>query len=241
MGRPEVDRERLGAAGCSGGGALTTFIGAVHSWLKVVVPVCFPNSYRLMFTSGSNFNSEMTLPQHISRGLDTADFVELSAPAPWLLQATEHDYFTPPGAKLVYDEARRWYKLYDAEDKIAFFVGPGPHGTPLVSRERAYEWLIRWLKQGQGDFHEQPVKTYANHELLVTRTGRVEDEPGSRKLNQLILDTRHAKRKQGTAAERESGLRNPKSPTDGSAPAMTFLEEPGDGLRTPDIQFGRAP
>ena len=78
--RPEVDPDRLGAAGCSGGGALTTFIGALDSRLKAVIPACFPNSYRLMFTSGSNFNSEMTLPQHISRGLDTADFVELSAP-----------------------------------------------------------------------------------------------------------------------------------------------------------------
>jgi len=239
--RPEVDPERLGAAGCSGGGALTTFIGGLDARLKVVIPACFPNSYRLMFTSGSNFNSEMTLPQHISRGLDTADFVELSAPAPWLLQATEHDYFTPPGAKLVYDEARRWYKLYDAEDKIAFFVGPGPHGTPLVSRERVYEWLIRWLKQGQGDFHEQPVKTYPNHELLVTRTGRVDDEPGSRKLNQLILDTFHATRKQGTPAELRAELYSLRIPTDGSAPAVKMLDESGDGLRIQHIRFESEP
>src|SRR3954467_4251878 len=80
--RPEVDPDRLAAAGCSGGGALTTFIGALDSRLKAVIPACYPSSYRLMFTSGSNFNSEMTLPQHISRDLDTADFVELSAPAP---------------------------------------------------------------------------------------------------------------------------------------------------------------
>ena len=64
--------------------------------------------------------------------------MELSAPTPWLIQATEQDYFTPPGAKIMYEEARRWYRLYGAEDKIAFFVGPGPHGTPLVSREAVY-------------------------------------------------------------------------------------------------------
>jgi dienelactone hydrolase len=198
--RPEVDPLRLGAAGCSGGGALTTFIGALDSRIKAVIPACFPNSYRLLF-SGSDPHSEMTLPQHIARGLDTADFVELSAPTPWLIQATAEDYFTPPGAKLVYDEARRWYRLYDAEDKIAYFVGPGPHGTPLVSREAVYQWFIRWLNDGQGDSHEQPAKIYRNHELLVTKTGRVEDEPGSRKLHQLILDSLHAKRKPGTTVE----------------------------------------
>ena len=42
--RPEVDPTRLGAAGCSGGGALTTFIGALDSRLKAVIPACFPNS-----------------------------------------------------------------------------------------------------------------------------------------------------------------------------------------------------
>ena len=36
--------------------------------------------------------------------------------------------------------------------------------------------MIRWLKDGRGDFREQPVKLYPNHQLLVTRSGHVEDE-----------------------------------------------------------------
>ena len=94
----------------------------------------------------------------------------------------------------------------------------------------------------KGDFHEQPVKTYTNHELLVTRTGRVEDEPGSRKLYQLILDTLHAKRKQGTTSELLAELRNLKIPTDGSAPAVKILEESeGEGFRNQHIQFESEP
>lgn len=239
--RPEVDPARLGAAGCSGGGALTTFIGALDSRLKAVIPACFPGSYRLLFT-GSNPHSEMTLPQHLSIGLDTADFVELSAPTPWLLHATEEDFFTPPGARLVYEEARRWYRLYGAEDKIALFVGPGPHGTPLVSRESMYQWLIRWLNGGRGDFHEQPVKIYPNHELLVTRTGRVDDEPGSRKLHQLIAASVQAKRKPGTLAELAAELQRLQIRTDGSAPAVKLMQEsPGDGFRTQRIRFESEP
>src|SRR5207253_650523 len=221
--RPEVDPARLGAAGCSGGGALTTFIGALDSRLKTVIPACFPNSYRLLF-SGGDYHSEMTLPQQLFRGLDTADFVELSAPTPWLIQATEQDYFTPPGARMMYEEARRWYRIYGAEDKIAFFVGPGPHGTPLVSREAVYRWLIRWLNDGQGDFHDVPVKIYSNQELLVTKTGRVEDEPGSRKTYQLILNSLQAKRRPGTTAELVAELRNLRIPSDGSAPRLKVLE-----------------
>src|SRR5881628_1794740 len=222
--RTDVDPTRLGAAGCSGGGALTTFIGALDPRLKAVVPACYPNSYHLLF-AGPDPDTEMSLPQFLARGLDVADYVELSAPTPWLIQATEGDYFTPAGARLVYEEARHWYGIYGAEDKLAFFVGPGPHGTPLASREAVYQWMIRWLKDGQGDFHEQPVHLYTNFELLVTPTGRVEDIPGSRKLYQLTLDDFHAKKQQGTIPELQAELRRLEIPSDGSSPELNVLDE----------------
>jgi len=239
--RPDVDPQRIGASGCSGGGALTTFIGALDRRLKVVIPACFPNSFRLLFT-GSDPHSEMTLPGHIAIGLDTADFLELSAPVPWLIQATEQDYFTPPGARMMYAEAKRWYRLYEAEDRIAFFVGPGPHGTPRVSREAVYQWLIRWLNDGRGDFHDAPVRMYGNQDLLVTKTGRVEDEPGSRKVYQLILDSLRARRNPATGVELTAELRSLGIPTDGSAPRVKVLEEAkGDGFQNQHIQFESEP
>lgn len=222
--RPDVDADRIGAAGCSGGGALTTFVGALDPRIKVVVPACFPNSYRLLF-SGPDPDTEMSMPNFLARGLDVADFVELTAPTPWLIQATEEDYFTPPGGRMVFEEARRWYRLYGAEGKVRFFVGPGPHGTPLVSREAVYEWMIRWLKDGKGDYHEQPVKLFLNQDLWVTPTGRVEDEPGSRKLYQLILDDFNAKKKPGTIPDLLAGLREMGIPPDGSSPRAQILSE----------------
>ncbi len=239
--RSDVDSSRLGAAGCSGGGALTTFIGALDPRIKVAAPACYPNSYRLLF-AGPDPDSEMSFPNFLARGLDVADFVELSAPTPWLIQATEEDYFTPAGAKLVFEEAQRWYRLYGAEDKVRFFVGPGPHGTPLVSREAIYEWMIRWLKNGKGDPREQPVKLFSNQDLWATRTGRVEDEPGSRKLYQLLLDDFHAKKKPGTTEELRSELRSLGISSDGSPPTYQMLEEaPTSWGRRERIKFRSEP
>jgi cephalosporin-C deacetylase-like acetyl esterase len=239
--RPDVDAARIGATGCSGGGATTTLIGALDPRLKAVAPACFVNSYRLLF-AGPDPDSEMSPPNLISSGLDMADYVELSAPTPWLILATEGDYFTPAGAKLVYEEARRWFGLYGAEDKLRFFVGPGPHGTPLETREAIYEWMIRWLNDGQGDFHEQSVKFYANHELLVTPTGRVEDEPGSRKLYQLILDEFRARKRQGTVPELLAELRRLNVPSEGSSPTVRVSDESsGPEWRRERVQFESEP
>src|SRR6267142_5606903 len=177
--RPEVDATRIGAVGYSGGGALTSYIGVLDPRVKAVASACSTNSFRVMFARPfpkGEFHAEMGLPGFLSQGLDTADLVELAAPMPSITLATEGDFFTPDGAKLVYEEARHWYGLYGAVDKVRFFVGPGPHGMPLETREVIYEWMIRWLKDGQGDFHEQPVHLYTNLELLVTSGGHVDDE-----------------------------------------------------------------
>ncbi len=224
--RADVDANRIGATGCSGGGALTTLAGALDPRIKAVAPACFVNSYRLLF-AGANPDSEMSLPQLLSRGLDMADYVELSAPASWLILATEGDYFTPEGARMVYDEARRWYGLYGAADRLGFFIGSGPHGTPLETRQEIYKWMIRWLKDGKGDFREQDVKLYTNRELLVTRSGQVSDEPGSRKLYELIRDEYRAKKQPGTAPELLAEIRRLNVASDGTPPELKESIEPG--------------
>lgn len=222
--RSDVDATHLGAVGCSGGGSATTFIGALDPRLKVVAPGCFTQTYRLMFT-GPDPDSEMEFPRFLASGLDHADFAELAAPTPWLFLATEHDYYSPPGVKMVYDEVKRWYQLYGAEDKVRMFVGTGPHGTPPETRAAIYEWMIRWLKDGKGDFLEKNIHQYTNNELLVTKTGQVEDEPGARKFYQVLQDDFRARRRPSTTAELQEELRQLQIPTDGSAPAVKVVEE----------------
>jgi cephalosporin-C deacetylase-like acetyl esterase len=239
--RPEVDSARLGAVGCSGGGALTTFIGALDPRVKAVAPACYINSYRVLF-SGPDPDSEMSFPDFIASGLDMADFVELSAPTPWLILATDGDYFTPAGARLVYEEARRWFGIYGAEDKLSFFIGGGPHGTPLETREEMYKWMLRWLKDGQGDSREQPVKMYTSHELLVTRSGHVDDEPGSRKMYQLMLDEFHARKRQGSQTELLAELRELKIPSNRTAPEVrVWSESTSPAVRPLRVQFESEP
>ena len=151
--------------------------------------------------------------------------MEARAPIPWLILATEGDFFTPDAAEVVYKEVKLWYGLYGAEDKVRLYVGPGPHGMPLPTRELIYEWMIRWLKDGKGDFHEQAVHQYLSHELLVTRSGHVDDLPGSRKLYQLIHDDFQAKKRQGTVPELMAELRRWGVPTEGAPPDVKVLGE----------------
>ena len=142
------------------------------------------NSFRTLF-AGRVGDSEQDIPNFLADGLDQTDFVELFAPKPWLITSTKEDFFTVEGARQVYEEARRWYGIYGAEQKIDFVVGPGKHGTPLEVRERIYGWMIRWLNNGQGDSREQAVEAHPDHELWATRTGQIATSLNARDLYEI--------------------------------------------------------
>ena len=203
--RPEVDADRIGVTGCSGGGTVTTYISALDDRVKVAAPACYIQSFEVLFP-GPVGDSEQSLPGFLSSGLDITDYIELFAPKPWLISSTERDYFTPAGAKAAYEEARDWYKVFGVEDRVKWVVGPGGHGTPLEVREAIYEWMIKWLKNGKGSKDEEQVHMYSNQELQATRSGQVAVEYGSRDLQEILKENLAAKKKQGSTAELRAEL-----------------------------------
>jgi dienelactone hydrolase len=206
LSRAEVETEKIGCNGCSGGGTVTTYLSALDPRVMVAAPSCYMNSFRVLF-SGPVGDSEQSLPGFLAAGLDQTDFVELFAPKPWLITSTLGDFFTPEGARQVFEEARGWYRLYGAEDKAQWFVGSGPHGTPREVREAIYAWMIRWLKDGKGDSREEDVEILPAHALLVTQSGQVSEE-GSRDIGQVIFERLQTRKRQGTLEELRDELRH---------------------------------
>ncbi len=185
--RSEVNPARIGATGCSGGGTITTYIAALDDRIAAAAPACYTNSWRKLL-AGPTGDAEQTFAGFLASGLDMADYVELFSPKPWLMASTEEDFFTPAGAKIVYDEAKRWYEMIGAEGHVKWVVGPGGHGTPLPVREAIYEWMQRWLDDGKGSPKEQDVQLRPDFEFLVTKSGQVSTDFETRQTVELIRD-----------------------------------------------------
>ena len=66
--RADVDPARIGAVGCSGGGALTAFIGGLDPRIKAAVPACYPSSYRLFYVVHGGPDAEMSFPHSLADG-----------------------------------------------------------------------------------------------------------------------------------------------------------------------------
>ena len=232
--RREVDAERIGAAGCSGGGNVTTFVSALDPRIKAAAPACYLNSLRVLFT-GPTPDSEMSMPRFVEAGLDHADFLEMAAPKPWLILATAGDFFTPAGARIVYEEARRWYGLFGAEERVRYFVGPGPHGTPLETREEINAWMIRWLAGGKGDAKEEAAAALLGCGVGGDGVGAGGERAGEPQVHEVIRTEMRARRQSRPLAELPAYLRGLGITTDRRAPVartvegerIAFQSEPG--------------
>jgi cephalosporin-C deacetylase-like acetyl esterase len=176
--RKDVDANRIGCTGCSGGGTLTTYISALDDRVKVAAPACYITSWRELLPGPGPQDAEQSFPGFLAEGLDIADYIGLFAPKPWLSASTIQDFFPLEGARQTYEEAQRIYDLYGARDRIGWYVGPGGHGVPQPSREALYAWFIKWLKNGEGDARETPARLDPLENILCTKTGQVSDSLG---------------------------------------------------------------
>ncbi len=171
--RKDVDASRLGAFGCSGGGTFTAYLGALDPRISVTATACYITSYAELLNSTGAQDAEQTLPNFVAEGLDFADWVELCAPRPYAVISTTNDMFPFAGAKATYEEAKRIYGLFGADDRIQFINGPGGHGNLGPISQQILSFLVTNLKAGAQPAEFRPFAIRDTDSLTVTPTGQI--------------------------------------------------------------------
>jgi cephalosporin-C deacetylase-like acetyl esterase len=118
--RPEIDPDRIGAFGCSGGGTMTALLGALDPRVHAIAVACYLTSFDTLLPTLGPQDAEQSTPNFIASGLDFPDWVELAAPRPYAIISTAQDMFPYAGALATATESRRFYALFD----------PASAGTP---------------------------------------------------------------------------------------------------------------
>jgi cephalosporin-C deacetylase-like acetyl esterase len=170
--RKDVDRKHIGAFGCSGGGTITAYLAALEPRISAAATACFITSLKELFPTQGPQDAEQTLPFFSSSGLDFGDWVELVAPRPYAIVSTTADMFPYAGAKQTYDEAKRFYGLFGAEDKLQWITGPGGHGNLGPIANQILGFLVKNLK---GDSAVPEYKQFRppDDDLTATPSGQI--------------------------------------------------------------------
>ncbi|MEN8230132.1 MAG: acetylxylan esterase, partial [Bacteroidota bacterium] len=107
--RKEVDPNRLGMTGLSGGGTSTAQIAAIDDRIYAAAPACYITNFNYLLKSKGPQDAEQNLFHFIKNGLDHPDFIEVRAPKPTLIISTTRDFFSIQGARETYQEAGKAY------------------------------------------------------------------------------------------------------------------------------------
>ncbi len=185
--RPDVDAQRLGCTGCSGGGTLTAYLSALDERIKVSVPVCYITSLQARQESGRAADGEQQIFDQLAFGMDCHEMTAMVAPRALRVGAAEGDYFPLHGTQEVAEFCRHVYGLLGLDERFDLYVGPGTHGYSEQIREQAVEWFGRWFNLPT---HETPAADYVrpDEELWCTETGQIATSTKSRKVHDVVLE-----------------------------------------------------
>ncbi|GAC1548629.1 MAG: alpha/beta hydrolase family protein [Herpetosiphon sp.] len=138
---PEVDGDRIGMMGTSGGGAVTMFAAALDERLQAVVICNYFCSFRDSILALKHCSCNY-VPGLLQDG-EAYDIAALIAPRPLLIVSGKDDPIFPlPGVLDGYQKLADGYRRLGVSDRIEKDIFVGGHE---VRGERAYGFLKQWL------------------------------------------------------------------------------------------------
>jgi cephalosporin-C deacetylase-like acetyl esterase len=157
--RPEIDRERAGITGRSGGGAITWFTAAVDERFKAASPVHGTWTVGPHVAGDSVRENCDCIYFWNTYQLDLPVVGALIAPRPLkIVNATKDVSFPPAGYEPVQQCLRPVYEWYGAADKLAEHHEVTGHVDTPPYRKAANEWLNQWLRDDRTPFDESGIE-----------------------------------------------------------------------------------
>lgn len=171
--RPDVDPQRIGVAGNSGGGTQSSYLAAFEPRLAAAAPSCYLTSWEKLWTGPGPQDAEQDFVNFLKDGLDFPDFLIAFAPKPLQMATATRDFFPIEGARATFAEAHRIFDLLDVGVHMGFFEFDDTHGWSQPRREATYRWFSRWLQDRLEDGAEGDLKLDTIADLQCTKTGQV--------------------------------------------------------------------
>jgi cephalosporin-C deacetylase-like acetyl esterase len=166
--RKEVDKDRIGVTGRSGGGAYSWWIAALDERIKAVVPVAGITDLQNHVVDGCVEGHCDCMYIVNTYRWNYPIVAALVAPRPLLISNSDKDTIFPlDGVVRVHEKVRKIYRLYDADEKLGLQITEGPHKDTQELRIHAFVWFNRFLKNENPLIYKPAVPFFEPEQLKV--------------------------------------------------------------------------
>ncbi|MFC1574395.1 prolyl oligopeptidase family serine peptidase, partial [Candidatus Latescibacterota bacterium] len=183
--RQDVDTDKIGVHGRSGGGTMSSFLGSMDERITAAAPECYITSYRRLLESIGPQDAEQNLLGQISSGLDHGDFLIARDSLPSLVVTTTRDFFSIQGARETVGSIQS-SKILSESMNLSLVEDDAPHQSTQKNREAVYGFFMKAFDL-RGSVADIDIPPLDPESLYVTPTGQTITS-GSRTIHELIRE-----------------------------------------------------
>lgn len=145
LSRADVDPQRIGAAGLSGGGLRTAHLVAADPRVKAAVVAGWMTVFAQQLRTHIR-HTWMAWTPGLYRQLDLPDAAALHAPGALLVQQCKRDTLYPLAAmEAAVEKLQRIYAKAGLAERFRGTFYDEPHSFKVPAQEEAFDWFDRWL------------------------------------------------------------------------------------------------
>jgi hypothetical protein len=190
LAQPNVDPDRVGVSGLSGGGWQTIIISALDTRVKLCNPVAGYSSFTTRITNHSDLGDSEQTPVDLGATADYAHLTAMLAPRVALLTYNQADnccFAAPHALPPLLEAARPVYKLLGQEANLHDHVNydPGTHNYEQDNREALYRVVGQHFYPDTKDFNAKEIDS--QNEIKKPEELNVELPPDNFDFHQIAL------------------------------------------------------
>lgn len=171
--RPDIDKNRIGVFGSSGGGTQASYMLGLDERIKVAT-ICsyFTEREKVLEIYGASDGCQH-VPYEGREQLEIADFVLMMAPKPVLIMSGKYDFVDYWGAKQAFKDLEKAYTVLETPEKVSMFSLEAGHGMPKPKQEAMVKWFKKWFYNDATPIIDTDRISIPFEALKCTSTGQV--------------------------------------------------------------------
>ena len=189
--RPEIDSERIGCTGNSGGGTQTSYLMALDDRIKAAAPSCYITGFEALLSTIGPQDAEQNIFGQLAFGMDHPDYLMMQAPMPILICAATKDFFDIQGTWTCFRHAKRLYTRLGFPERVSLLENDAKHNYDRTQREGVVRWMARWLLGHDTPIAEPTIELLSDAEARCTPDGQVMHLEAARSTYDLNRDLEH--------------------------------------------------